>query len=81
MLFAKVLVNTVGLTFGVVTSIFFLFPPFLPVITGTQMNWTVVVIAVVLFMATVNFILDGRKHYQGPREISALLEAAASTNP
>ncbi|KAJ9608977.1 hypothetical protein H2200_006748 [Cladophialophora chaetospira] len=45
---------------------FFTFPPFLPV-TGVNMNYTVVVLGIVLICGILNWFLFARKHYQGPR--------------
>ncbi|ORY34978.1 amino acid permease-domain-containing protein [Naematelia encephala] len=67
--------NVVGLAFTVLTTVFFLFPPDLPV-TGDNMNYAVVVLGIVTIMAGLTWIFDGRKHFIGPRDLGALLELA-----
>lgn len=67
--------NIVGISFTIITTIFFLFPPSLPV-TGQNMNYAVVVLAMVIIFASVSWGLDGRKNYRGPRNMGGMLELA-----
>jgi len=61
-------INVLALIFAIVTSVFFVFPGELPV-SGTSMNYVIVVIAIVTLMCAVTWIVDGRKHFTGPRNI------------
>lgn len=70
-------INIIALIFASVTSVFFVFPPFIPVTSGTSMNWVIVVVAIVVFMAVVNWFTDARKTYHGPVNVDHLMEAAA----
>ncbi|KAK4701505.1 choline transport protein, partial [Phenoliferia sp. Uapishka_3] len=69
--------NIVGLCFTALTTVFFLFPPELPV-TGNNMNYAVVVFGIIALVATFTWIFQGKKHFQGPRDLGALLELARS---
>lgn len=65
--------------FAIVTSIFFVFPPAIPVESGTSMNWlwVIVVVAVVVLMLLVNWLIDGRKNYRAPENVEMLMDRAA----
>ena len=65
------------MAFAVVTSVFFVFPPFIPVESGTSMNWVIVVVFIVLLMALINWFTDARRNYRGPEDIEHLMERAA----
>ncbi|KII95549.1 hypothetical protein PLICRDRAFT_170188 [Plicaturopsis crispa FD-325 SS-3] len=67
--------NVIGLAFTALTTVFFLFPPELPV-TGTNMNYTVCVFFIVFCVAMGTWIFKGRKEFTGPRDLGALLELA-----
>ncbi|WVW86645.1 hypothetical protein I302_108698 [Kwoniella bestiolae CBS 10118] len=69
--------NFVGLAFTLLTTVFFLFPPDLPV-TGENMNYAVAVLALVFLISVITWIVDGRKNFIGPRDLGALLELARS---
>ncbi|AAW43538.1 choline transporter, putative [Cryptococcus deneoformans JEC21] len=69
--------NVVGLCFTALTTVFFLFPPELPV-TGTNMNYAVVVLGIIFIISVITWIVDGRKNFIGPRDLGALLELARS---
>ncbi|KAL6817113.1 amino acid transporter [Trichoderma sp. SZMC 28015] len=51
---------------AVIETVFFTFPSVLPV-TGSNMNYAVVVLAVIAIVMVVNWIVFAKKHYQGPR--------------
>ncbi|UKZ53889.1 hypothetical protein TrVGV298_007691 [Trichoderma virens] len=51
---------------AVIETVFFTFPSVLPV-TGSNMNYAVVVLAVIVIVMVVNWIVFAKKHYQGPR--------------
>ncbi|TYJ54718.1 hypothetical protein B9479_004658 [Cryptococcus floricola] len=69
--------NCVGLGFTVITTVFFLFPPELPV-TGLNMNYAVCVFGFILIVSVITWVVDGRKNFIGPRDLGALLELARS---
>jgi choline transport protein len=58
------------------TTVLFLFPPALPV-TGSNMNYCVVAFAVVLMIATIQWFVDARKTFKGPKVV--LLEGQAGS--
>ena len=66
--------------FAIVTSVFFLLPPAIPVLSGQTMNWVVVVLAVVVLLAVVNWFVDGRKNYRGPENVDHLMARAAQAS-
>lgn len=57
------------------TTVFFLFPPDLPV-TGNNMNYAIVVFGVVCIISMVTWIVEGRKNFIGPRDLHVLLDLA-----
>ncbi|GAA5886351.1 hypothetical protein JCM16303_002508 [Sporobolomyces ruberrimus] len=67
--------NAVALGFTAFTTVFFLFPPTLP-LTPSNMNYAIAVLALVLIVSVVTFAISGRKTYTGPRDLGALLELA-----
>ncbi len=58
--------NLVGIAYTLVTTVLFVFPPVLPV-TGSNMNYCVVVFAIVVAVSLGQWWVDGRKNYRGPR--------------
>lgn len=58
--------NIIGLVYTVVTTVLFLFPPALPV-NGTSMNCCIVAFAIIVLISLFQWVVDGRKNYQGPR--------------
>ncbi|KAN0060549.1 hypothetical protein ACQY0O_007004 [Thecaphora frezii] len=71
------LLNALAVVYIVLTNVFFLFPPELPV-SGSNMNYTVVVVAIVIVLASVAWIVEGRKTYKGPVDLVAPHEPARS---
>ncbi|PSR82853.1 amino acid/polyamine transporter I [Coniella lustricola] len=57
--------NLVGIAWTLLTTVLFVFPPDYPV-TPDNMNYAVVPFGVVLVIATIQWIFDGRKNYEGP---------------
>ncbi|PTB39490.1 hypothetical protein M441DRAFT_59518 [Trichoderma asperellum CBS 433.97] len=51
---------------AVIETIFFTFPTVLPV-TGSNMNYAAVVLAIIAIVMAINWFGFARKHYQGPR--------------
>jgi len=68
-------INAGALAFNILTSVCFIFPPALPV-TGTTMNYAVVVWAVVIIMCTCTWIFDGRTKFEGPLDLEERLQTA-----
>lgn len=58
--------NIVGLAYTILTTVLFLFPPALPV-DGVTMNYCVVAFAVVILISAIQWVVDGRKSFVGPR--------------
>jgi choline transport protein len=62
-----------------VTSILFVFPPAIPV-DGSSMNYCIVAFAIVIIIATVQWFIDGRKNFHGPKiDLAALQEGEVVT--
>ncbi|KAK8847719.1 hypothetical protein IAR55_005578 [Kwoniella newhampshirensis] len=59
-------VNIFAAIFAIVTITFFCFPPAIPV-SGTSMNYVVVVVAFVCLLCLSAWLVSGKKHYQGPK--------------
>lgn len=57
--------NLVGMVYVLVTTVLFVFPPDLPV-TGSNMNYCVVVFFLWLVIAMVQWFVDGRANFKGP---------------
>ena len=58
--------NTLGLAYTIITTVLFVFPPALPV-TGTTMNYCIVAFGIILVISGTQWIVDGRKNFEGPR--------------
>jgi len=58
--------NLIGLAYVIVTTVLFLFPPDLPV-TGSNMNYCVVVFFIIVVVSIVQWFVDGKKNFTGPR--------------
>ena len=58
--------NIIGLAYTVLTTVLFLFPPAIPV-SGVSMNYCVVAFAVIVLISAVQWVVDGRKNFVGPR--------------
>jgi choline transport protein len=69
------IINVCALIFAIVTSVFFVFPGALPV-SGPTMNYVIVVVAIVTLMCAVTWIVDGRKHFTGPKNIVIFADVA-----
>ena len=87
--------NILGIVYVIITTILFLFPPALPV-SGSNMSmylhrpvqppayaspdYCVIAFVIILIISTVQWFLDGRKNFTGPRTDMGLevLEAVKS---
>lgn len=58
--------NLLGIAYVIVTTVLFVFPPDLPV-TGSNMNYCIVAFAIILIISSVQWFVDGRKTFIGPR--------------
>lgn len=65
----------IGIAFALLTTVLFVFPPFLPV-TGSNMNYCIVAFGIILIISVVQWIVDGRKNYKGPHVDPVVLEQA-----
>ncbi|BEI80392.1 hypothetical protein CcaverHIS002_0109210 [Cutaneotrichosporon cavernicola] len=68
-----------ALIFLLVTSITFTFPPFIPVASGSTMNWVVLVIGIVWIMCAATWFIDARKMFEGPSELEERLAISHSS--
>ncbi|SMQ47354.1 unnamed protein product [Zymoseptoria tritici ST99CH_3D7] len=59
-------INILGVAYVIVTTVLFVFPPALPV-TGSNMNYCIVAFAIVCLISIVQWFVDGRKNYRGPK--------------
>lgn len=60
--------NIVGVLYTILTTVLFVFPPEIPV-SGSSMNYCVVAFAVVIIISLIQWAVDGRKNYTGPKVI------------
>ncbi|KJZ71615.1 hypothetical protein HIM_09009 [Hirsutella minnesotensis 3608] len=60
------IVNLVGIMWTILTTVLFVFPPKLPV-TASNMNYCIVAFGVILLIAALTWIFDGRRNYSGPK--------------
>lgn len=70
--------NLLSLVYILLTTVLFVFPPALPV-TGSTMNYCIVVFTIVLGISTWQWFFDGRKNYAGPKvdvDVAMLVGAA-----
>lgn len=58
--------NILGIIYVILTTVLFVFPPFLPV-TGSNMNYCIAAFAIVVIISLIQWIVDGRKNYKGPK--------------
>jgi len=56
----------IGLSYVIVTTVLFLFPPDLPV-TGSNMNYCLVVFFIIVVISIIQWFVDGKKNFTGPR--------------
>ncbi|KLT39143.1 gaba permease [Cutaneotrichosporon oleaginosum] len=68
-----------ALIFLFVTSITFMFPPAIPVPTGSKMNWVVLVVGIVWIMCAATWFIDARKMFEGPSELEERLAISHSS--
>lgn len=72
--------NLVGVFYVIITTVLFVFPPVLPV-TGSNMNYCIVVFFIWMVIAMVQWFVDGRKNFTGPKmdfEAGHVLESQRS---
>ncbi|KAF2740743.1 GABA permease gaba [Polyplosphaeria fusca] len=71
--------NILGIIYVIITSVLFVFPPELPV-TASNMNYCLVAFAIIILISTIQWFVDGRKNFIGPRTDMGLevLEAVKS---
>ncbi|KIW04753.1 uncharacterized protein PV09_04479 [Verruconis gallopava] len=70
--------NIVGILWTILTTVLFVFPPATPV-TSSNMNYAIAAFGVILVISGGTWILDGRKHYVGPKvDVDGLLQGKVS---
>jgi len=67
------IVNVCAIAYILLTTVFFLFPPVIPVVSGSMMNYAVVVLAVVVLLAVLNWFAYARRNFRGPQNIDDIL--------
>ena len=56
------------------TTVLFVFPP-VEEVTGNNMNYCIVAFGIILLIATLQWVFDGRKNYTGPNiDTEALIQ-------
>ncbi|SAM82138.1 related to GABA permease [Ustilago bromivora] len=70
------MINTAALCYIALTTVLFLMPSYIPVTSGSYMNWSLVVVATTVLLATINWFAFARKHYTGPKHFKRILERA-----
>ena len=63
------IINVCAIVYILLTTVFFLFPPVIPVTSGSTMNYAVVVTAIVVLLAVVNWFAFARRHFRGPKNV------------
>jgi choline transport protein len=58
--------NLLGIAYVILTTVLFVFPPELPV-TGSNMNYCIVAFGIVLIISMIQWFVDGRKNFHGPK--------------
>ncbi|OJJ99299.1 hypothetical protein ASPACDRAFT_1901933 [Aspergillus aculeatus ATCC 16872] len=58
--------NIISLCYITMTTVLFVFPPD-RIVTGSNMNYCIVVVGVVMILSVFQWIVDGRKNFSGPR--------------
>ncbi|CAG7971598.1 unnamed protein product [Penicillium olsonii] len=59
-------INMISVAYISLTTILFLFPPSIPA-TGSSMNYCVAAFGIVFIISTIQWFVDGRKNFVGPR--------------
>ncbi|KAJ5510651.1 Amino acid/polyamine transporter I [Penicillium expansum] len=73
-------VNIISLLYIILTTVLFLFPPDLPA-TGSNMNYCVAAFGIVFFISVIQWIVDGRKNFVGPRISVEVFNGEAGAQP
>ena len=58
--------NLLGIAYVILTTVLFVFPPDLPV-TGSNMNYCIVAFGIVIIISMIQWFVDGRKNFTGPK--------------
>ncbi|RAH71859.1 amino acid transporter [Aspergillus aculeatinus CBS 121060] len=59
-------IDMISLAYIALTTVLFVFPPDRPV-TGSNMNYCVVAFGIILIISLMQWVVDGRKNFTGPR--------------
>ncbi|KAI5460331.1 gaba permease [Mariannaea sp. PMI_226] len=68
------IMNLVGIITTSLTTVLFLFPPFVPV-TVSNMNYCVIAFGFIIVVSTIHWFVDGRKNFKGPLSNSSVIDA------
>lgn len=72
--------NILGIIYVILTTVLFVFPPAIPV-TGSSMNYCIVVFFIVVMISLIQWMIDGRKNYRGPKiDMQEIILTAEMTN-
>ncbi|KAJ5624289.1 hypothetical protein N7510_000598 [Penicillium lagena] len=72
--------NIISLVYVTLTTVLFLFPPDLPA-TGSNMNYCVAAFGIVFIISTIQWFVDGRKNFVGPRIEMEVLSGQVGSTP
>ncbi|KAI1822927.1 amino acid/polyamine transporter I [Xylaria intraflava] len=71
--------NITGIVWTIFTTVLFLFPPETPT-TPNNMNYCIVAFGVILIIAVLQWIFDGRKNYTGPQVVEGVTESSSESH-
>ena len=71
--------NILGLVYVIITTVLFIFPPDVPVTSGSTMNYCIVAFAIVLLVSSITWFADGRKNFHGPKMEDVLVAPNSHT--
>lgn len=70
------IINTAALCYISLTTVLFLLPSYIPVTSGSLMNYSVVVVVTTMLLALINWFAFARRGYTGPKDLKQVLERA-----
>ncbi|KAI2742485.1 hypothetical protein DTO013E5_3587 [Penicillium roqueforti] len=73
-------INIISLAYILLTTILFLFPPELPA-TGSNMNYCVAAFGIVFIISFIQWMVDGRKNFVGPRLEMEVFQGEVAAQP
>ncbi|MCO5549742.1 hypothetical protein L7F22_003215 [Adiantum nelumboides] len=67
------ILNILANSYICLTTVFFLLPPVIPVVSGSMMNYAVVVLVFCVLLAIINWILYARHNFEEPIDLDRIL--------